>query len=92
MKKRKTWWDKLKEADPYFVTEVEAMGADALRDSLVKLCVRKQELEEAQKSDVDISRLSNELKTARETYTEPLSTIKLKTKALLQMLELRGEK
>lgn len=90
-KEQKTWWDQLKEADPYFISEIESMGVDSLRDSLVKLCVRKQELEEAKKMDPDLSRIKEELKTANETYSGPLKTIKLKTKALLEMIERRSD-
>jgi hypothetical protein len=87
----KTLFDKVKEFDETFATEVATATDDNIKDRLVKLTDDNRKIEDAQFEDSDLASLRAQVKTANETYTVPIKRNKLRMKLLLQTLTERGK-
>jgi hypothetical protein len=82
---------KVQREDPAFIDEVMSMTSDQLKDKIVSLARNQEEILTAKEKDMDLLSLSEQLKTAKETYSLPLKAIKLKVKYLVEMLEAKGK-
>jgi hypothetical protein len=87
----KTLFDKVKEADPYFVQEVYSMTDEKLDEKLSEMAKQVTQNENARDADDDIKKLREQLKTANQTYSVPINTLKLKRKLIYKILEERGK-
>lgn len=87
----KTTFDKVKDLDPNFAEEVNTMTDSDLKEKVVTLTKYSMEIEEARKDDQDLASLKEQLKTANQTYTEPLKANKLKRQLILDVLKSRGK-
>lgn len=90
-KNPKTVFDKVKDLDPNFAEEVNTMTDSDLKEKVVTLTKYSIEIEEARKEDQDLASLKEQLKTANQTYTEPLKANKLKRQLILDVLKNRGK-
>lgn len=90
-KNPKTVYDKVKDLDPSFAEEVSTMTDSDLKEKVVVLTKYSMEIEEAKKDDQDLASLKEQLKTANQTYTEPLKANKLKRQLILDVLKSRGK-
>lgn len=90
-RKARSLEEKLIEIDVQFVDDIRSSTADSIKDKVVKLDRYESEIEEARKEDSSLASLKEELKTANETYSEPLKTIKLKRKYALKVLSEKGQ-
>lgn len=84
-------WDKVNALDPAFASEVYSLSDEALKDKLVQMASHQADIEEARSKDSDLERIKEELKTANQTYSEPLKAIKLKRSLSVQVLKERGK-
>lgn len=89
-KEEQTVETKLRNLDQSFVDEVIGAPADKLKDKVVGLAKYEEEILEAKKADLDLSRILEEKSTAEATYKEALSAIKLKRKFVLALLKEKG--
>ena len=90
-KNPKTVFDKVKDLDPDFAQEVNTMTDTDLKEKVIVLTKYSMEIEEARKEDQDLASLKEQLKTANQTYTEPLKANKLKRQLILDVLKNRGK-
>lgn len=90
-KNPKTVFDKVKDLDPDFAQEVNTMTDVDLKEKVIVLTKYSMEIEEARKDDQDLASLKEQLKTANQTYTEPLKANKLKRQLILDVLKSRGK-
>lgn len=90
-KNPKTVFDKVKDLDPDFAQEVNTMTDTDLKERVIVLTKYSMEIEEAKKEDQDLASLKEQLKTANQTYTEPLKANKLKRQLILDVLKNRGK-
>lgn len=87
----KTLFDKVKEIDPYFVQEVYSATDDNLDERLSTIAKEMTTNENKRDEDEDIKKLREQLKVANETYSRPLTALKLKRKLIYKILEERGK-
>ena len=87
---KKTLQDKVNDLDPYFVEEVYAGNPEQLRKRIIELDRYEQELAKAKEDDMDLLSKREALKVANQTYSVPLSGIKLKRAFLLEILDQKG--
>lgn len=87
----KTLWDKVKDVDETFATEIYSYTDEQLKDRLVTFANEQDKIETAKADDQDLKRLTEEKKTASESYDVPNKGIKLKRKLVLQTLKERGK-
>ena len=88
---KKSLEDKIKEIDEHFLDEVISMEPDQLKTKLAKMVGHEEEILEAKKNDESLKELEDQVKTAKATYAEPLSAIKLKKTLVVRMLRDQGK-
>lgn len=86
-----TLYDKVNKLDPAFASEVYSLTDDLLKSKLVDLAKYEEEMLDAKEKDPDLAEARQRLKTANESYREPLKANKLKRKLLLQVMAERGK-
>lgn len=86
-----TLYDKVNKLDPAFAAEVYSFTDDLLKQRLVDLTKTEEELSDAKEKDPDLAEARERLKTANESYREPLKASKLKKKLILQVMSERGK-
>jgi DUF438 domain-containing protein len=87
----KTLFDKVNEIDPYFVQEVYSATEVNLDARLATIAKEMTTSENARDADEDIKTHREQLKVMNETYTKPLTALKLKRKLIYKILEERGK-
>jgi len=87
----KTLWDKVNAIDSTFAAEIYSRSDESLKDGLVTMANHANSIEEAKENDPDLKSIKEQLKTANQTYSEPLNAIKLKRKLSIQVLRERGK-
>ncbi len=86
-----TLWDKVNAMDAIFAGEVYSLSDDSLKDKLVQMASHQADIEEAKENDTDLESKREALKTANQTYSEPLKAIRLKRALSVQVLKERGK-
>jgi hypothetical protein len=86
-----TLWDKVNAVDATFASEVYSMSDEALKEKLVQMASHQADIEAAKEADADLERIKEELKTANQTYSDPLKAIRLKRGLSVQVLKERGK-
>jgi hypothetical protein len=87
----KSLWDKVKDVDEAFATEVYSLTDEQLKEKLVNFANEQQLYEDKKAADVDLKRLTEERKTVADTYDIPLKGIKLKRQLTIRILRERGK-
>lgn len=86
----KTTYDKVKEFDADFAATVMVASEEDMKARLLDIAAYDERLAAAKSADPEIASLSNQLKTANQTYKVPLSQNKLKRRLILETLKDRG--
>lgn len=86
-----TLWDKVKKIDEQYATEIYTLTDEAIKEKLVNFANETQLYEDKKSTDTDLKRLTEERKTAADTYDVPLKGIKLKRRLAIQTLRERGK-
>ena len=87
----KTPFDQLKELAPEWLEAALSTKDDDLKQNSIKLELENKLIEEQKKLDPDLPVLTEQLKTARETYDLPTKTNRLKQRVIALLLEGRGK-
>jgi len=90
-KGKKTLEEKVSDFDPYFVEEIRSSTGELIKEKLINLDKHESEINEAKENDEDLKTKREALKFANQTYSEPLSAIKLKRAFALQVLKEKGQ-
>jgi hypothetical protein len=88
---QKSLIDQVRDIDSGFADEVYALTTEALKEKVISLDKYALELEEAKKADPDLAAKREAVKTANESYAEPLKASKLKRKLIFQILQERAQ-
>jgi hypothetical protein len=84
-------WDKVKAVDENFAVGINAMSEKDIREKLVTMANEDNTFEKSREDDSDLRSLREQLKTAGQTYTVPLTNNKLRRRLCLQTLKERGQ-
>ncbi len=87
----KSLWDKVKDVDETFATEIYSLTDEQLKEKLVNFANEQQLYEDKKAGDSDLKRLTEARKTASDTYDVPLKGIKLKRQLTIRTLRERGK-
>ena len=87
----KTLFDKVKDKDATFASQVYSMTDEALKAKIISCEEQVETVEEAKENDADMKETKEKLNTMNESYSEPLKTLKLKKRLIMQILKERGK-
>ena len=87
---RKSVEEKINDIDESFCGAIRSSSAEDIKEKMIKLDRYESQLHTAREDDMDLASKKEALKVANQTYSEPLSAIKLKRSFALQILDEKG--